>query len=117
MEILSHKPRVAQEDKLHTSPSQAQAIIDEPESSFTRELHITDLARSFYISPNYLCTHIKRETGMIYSDFIITKRIQLAKRLLRETDLSIQEIIDQIGYKDYAHFCKLFKRREGITPT
>lgn len=117
MEAVSREPKAHEDSKPDNIPSHSRRIIGAIDESFTKDIHITDLARDFYISPNYLCTLVKKETGLTYSDYIITKRIQLAKDLLRQTDLSIQEIIDRIGYRDYAHFCKLFKRREGITPT
>ena len=49
--------------------------------------------------------------------YIPTKRIAHAKKLLQETDLTASEIGEACGYKDHVLFFKAFKKAEGITPT
>lgn len=44
---------------------------------------------------------IKKETGETPSEYIANKRLSLAKELLGDNSLSIQEIIQRVGYKDY----------------
>ena len=48
---------------------------------------------------------------------LIQFRVELAKRLLRETDLSLSEITEQCGYSTESYFMKQFKSVTGITPT
>lgn len=48
---------------------------------------------------------------------MIDFRMQKAKKLLRETELSITEIAISSGYGSYAHFANQFKAQEGITPS
>ena len=48
--------------------------------------------------------------------YITAKKIDYAKKLLQETDLSAIKIGEKCGYSDHAMFFKAFKRTEGITP-
>ena len=49
--------------------------------------------------------------------YVTTKRMSYAKRLLQETDLTASAIGEACGYKDHVLFFKAFKKLEGITPT
>ena len=49
--------------------------------------------------------------------YITTRRIAYAKRLLQETDLTATAIGEACGYKDHVLFFKAFKKLEGITPS
>ena len=48
--------------------------------------------------------------------YVTSKRISYAKKLLQETDLSATEIGERCGYKDHVLFFKAFKKQEGMTP-
>jgi AraC-like DNA-binding protein len=50
------------------------------------------------------------------SDYILALRVQTARRLLTETNLSIAEVAADIGFYDQSHFCKRFIEIAGITP-
>lgn len=85
-------------------------------TQYTSEIEFTALAEQFHITPNYLSILIKKETGMTFTELIINKRINVACRLLRETTLPIQNIVEQIGYSEYSYFNRLFKKRMDMTP-
>ncbi|MBW5445280.1 response regulator [Cohnella sp. CFH 77786] len=95
----------------------AKKIVGYIDSSFTEDMMLSDLSRKFNLSLGYLSTLIKKETGKTYTDYVTGKRLQLSKELLNDPSLSIQEIVERVGYKDYFHFNKLFKKHYGITPS
>ncbi len=97
-------------------PTQTGRIMKAIDENYTQDLRLTDLAAQFYLTAQYLSILIKKETGLTFSGLIIRKRITLAKKLLIETDLPIQDIMEQIGYRDYSGFIRLFKKQEGCTP-
>jgi len=99
------------------SHAQIRKIMDHIESRLTEDLSLSDMARQLNLSVGYLSLLFKRETGMTYSEYVTSKRLELAKSLLREDSLSIQEIAERTGYKDYYHFNKLFKKHVGVTPS
>lgn len=84
--------------------------------NYTRQVHLKDLADMFYINKNYASLLFRRHTGMNYSDYLNSLRLNKARELLAETPLSINEVAEQSGYPDYFYFNKLFKKTFGITP-
>jgi YesN/AraC family two-component response regulator len=68
------------------------------------------------ISKYYLSHVFKKYMGKPPMQYVASKRIAYAKKLLQETDLSATEIGEMCGYKDHVLFFKSFKKQEGITP-
>ena len=77
---------------------------------------LSEIAKRFFHSPNYLSTLFSKETGMTIRNYIIDERINYAKKLLIETDKSIGAIATEVGYKTTQHFCTIFNRHTGVTP-
>ncbi len=73
-------------------------------------------AKSLNLSPNYFGDLIKKETGQTAKDYIQNKTIELAKKILFETDKTINEIAFELGFKYPQHFTRLFKQQVGQTP-
>ena len=69
------------------------------------------------ISKYYLSHVFKKYMGIPPMQYVTTRRISHAKKLLEETDLSATAIGEACGYKDHVLFFKAFKKLEGITPT
>ena len=78
-------------------------------------LALDGIAKEFNISKFYLSRFFKENTGEKYIDYISNLRIQEAKRLLKEENLSIRDVIQNVGYFDMASFNKKFKRAVGIS--
>ncbi|MCR5557716.1 MAG: response regulator [Butyrivibrio sp.] len=75
-----------------------------------------ELANMVHLSPGYLSRIFKKETGMPLSDYIIQKRIAIAKQLLTKTNLPITTIAERIGLSYASYFTKLFKEKVNMTP-
>ncbi|QYR22768.1 response regulator [Paenibacillus sp. sptzw28] len=99
------------------SNEEAKRIIEDIDAHFTEEISLNQLAKKYKVSLGYISKLIKKETGKTYSDYIVNRRLSLAKELLSDPFLSIHEIVQRVGYKDYFHFNKLFKKHSGITPS
>ena len=97
-------------EELQISNEMVKKIIDYIDTSFTEDIMLGDLSKKFNLSLGYLSALMKKETGKTYTDYVVSKRLNLAKELLSDTSLSIQEIVERVGYKDYFHFNKLFKK-------
>lgn len=83
----------------------------------TQNLSITQLAESLDVTPSYLITKFREETGLTPVAFINKTKMQQAATLLSRTTLSIQEISNLVGVTDSNYFVKLFKREYHQTPT
>ena len=81
-----------------------------------REISLYTAANAVHISPNYLSRIFKEETGINYIDYVMKCKIDKAKELLQDTNLSIEEITRRIGYTYAAYFRNKFKELTGKTP-
>lgn len=96
-------------------PAQIQQIID---SNYTSpDFSITTLADSFGISIAYMSYIFKKEFNENFSHYLWSLRLEKAKKLLLETDLSIDVISQEVGYLNTSSFRRKFKQETGITPS
>lgn len=75
-----------------------------------------ELAAMVHVSPGYLGRIFKKETGLSITDYIMKKRISVAKQLLCKTSLSVTDISARVGISYSSYFTKVFKEHVGMTP-
>jgi two-component system, response regulator YesN len=80
------------------------------------DLSLDLLSREFDINPKYLSQLFKDECGERFMDFLLTQRIELAKKLLLETEDQIQDISVKVGYLNAISFARAFKKVTGLSP-
>ena len=72
---------------------------------------------SLFDNKSYLQKYYKNHFEISIIENIIRLRLDMAKHLLSETDMSITQIAEKCGYSSYIHFTKQFRKYEGTTPT
>ena len=75
-----------------------------------------DVAAACALSPDYVSRIFHQESGMKMSDYLTGKRMERARQLLSETELSVGEVADRCGYGNLAYFSRVFRIRNGKTP-
>lgn len=80
------------------------------------ELSLQFLAEQVHFHPNYLSTQIKNRMGMSYSSYILSLRMELACKLLTETDLRIADVAGKSGFRDSSYFNRVFRKQFKISP-
>lgn len=80
-------------------------------------LSIQQIANEVAVSKSALCHIFKSETGFSPYDYMIGRRIDMAKDLLWSTDMSIREISQRVGFLSESHFIKTFRMRTKMSPT
>lgn len=83
---------------------------------YTEPITLDGLAGRFFISKYYLCRTFKEITGYSVNEYVNIHRIRQAKRLLEETDLSVRQISQQLGYESVSYFEKVFKSFMTMPP-
>ena len=86
------------------------------EENHAEPLKLSHLAERFQISKYYLCRAFREVSGFSFVEYLNHVRIKEAKRLLRETDLTILHISEQVGFESIAHFGRVFKQTVHLTP-
>ncbi len=85
--------------------------------NFRYEISLNELAaHKYFMNSSYLSRLFKSETGMNFSKYLITCRMERAKELLKNTVFKISEIADYVGYNDTSYFIHTFKRFYHMTP-
>ncbi len=76
-----------------------------------------DVAGALFLSRGYLSTSFKKETGISLSDYIMSVKIEEAKRLLYATDKTMAEISSFLGFSSQSHFTNCFQKFAGMKPS
>ena len=118
LEEVYHKLRKALQE---AEPPARKLRISEEALRYIREhsaekLSIASIAAQVHISPNYLSNIFRKETGASVNEVIRQEQMKAAARLLRDTDLYLYEISEQLGYKDVKYFSLLFRECYQMTP-
>ena len=80
------------------------------------QLSLDHLSERFQVPPKTLSKSFKDVTGEKFIDFLIHIRLEHAKRMLRDSDASIQTIAERVGYGGAVSFSRVFKKVEGVAP-
>jgi two-component system response regulator YesN len=100
----------------NSQKSIVKTICDYIDQNYFENITRTSLAEIVYLSPDYLARIFKSKTGISLVNYIIKKRVEIAKDLLTNTDLPVHLISDKVGYGNYSYFTKLFKKETDCTP-
>jgi AraC family transcriptional regulator len=69
------------------------------------------------MSPHYFVELFRASTGQTPHQFVLTQRIERARRLLANRALSVLDVAVLVGFSDASHFTKVFRRIIGATPS
>lgn len=106
------------EDCADESPKK---IVDQVKKLIAENLSVGNLQRDeiaamVHVSAGYLGRIFKKQEGLSLTDYIINKRMFVAKQLLTKTSLSITDISARVGISYSSYFTKIFKEHVGMTP-
>lgn len=80
------------------------------------DISLSGVAEKFGLSTSYLSRFFRKCSGMNFLEYVMDRRIKKACCLLRDTDLKIKDIVEQVGYFDVASFTKKFRNAMGVSP-
>ncbi|HWL51746.1 MAG TPA: AraC family transcriptional regulator [Chthoniobacteraceae bacterium] len=83
------------------------------------DLSAATLARHFGVSREHLSRVFRQRFGITYQHYVLNRRVDAARRLLADTHApaSLLDIALAAGFQSHAHFSRVFRKHEGITPT
>ena len=83
---------------------------------YTSPLHITELAEMEHLSVSRYREIFHLAFGISPSEYLMKLRITYAQELLISTELSVTEVANACGLEDVLYFCRLFRKKVGMTP-
>lgn len=98
----------------HQQVRLARQVLDR---SYHTPITIVELSHAVALSPFHLIRAFRRLYKQTPHQYLIDKRIEKAKDLLRNSDLSITEICLAVGYESLGSFSSLFQKVTGISPS
>jgi two-component system response regulator YesN len=108
-------------DKQHNSIDYSNRIVQATreylEAHYAEEITLNNVAEQVNISPQYFSKLIKKSTGFNFIDWLSMLRVKKAKELLSSSNYTIKEVCFMVGYKDPNYFSRIFKKRQGMTPS
>ncbi len=113
MNILSENESVNKDEKQSRLISAIKEYIKE---NYTSDISLSDISTATNKNQNYISHVFKKETGQSIVKYINKLRLENAARLLIQTDSSVAEISEKVGYGSYNNFIKNFKEQYGKTP-
>lgn len=102
---------------LQSKATHMPKILNYIHCNFNRKIYLNELAELGKYNPSYFSLLFKEFTGDTLTDYVKKIRMQQAKKMLLETNFSVEQICTTVGYGEKKQFYKLFKYHEGVTPS
>ena len=87
------------------------------QSRYSEQITLEEVSDAVGLSPAYFSSLFKKTQGEGFARYLIGVRMEQAKLLLRETNLSTSEICRKVGYNDLKHFTHTFEKAAGVKPS
>lgn len=84
---------------------------------FRENIYLKGIAADFHMNPIYLGQLFRKNYGVYFNEYLLSLRIEEAKRLLRQTKKRMYEIAEQVGFQNADYFAAQFEKLEKMTPT
>lgn len=86
-------------------------------SNYMNDISMQEAARSINYSETYFCKMFKQQYGQNFTTYLTEYRMNEAKKLLKQPNVSVKEVGVRVGYPDSSYFARVFRRLIGITPS
>lgn len=93
-----------------------QTALQYIEENYMNKLTLDKVANYVYLNSSYLSQLFKKEMNMSFSDYVEEVRLKHAKNLLKETDYSMNQVAEAVGFSSQNYFTRIFKQSTGLTP-
>ncbi|KRK88763.1 AraC family transcriptional regulator [Lentilactobacillus sunkii] len=113
--LLANKIQPVKEQPKNVMPPFLEKVTSFIDENLAKNLSLSAFADQFFMNPNYLDRSFKKYTGLSIHRYVIEKRIELAKQLLRK-GTSVTLVCEKSGFGNYSNFIRTFNNIVGISP-
>ncbi len=78
-------------------------------------IYLDEIANKLNISSEHLSRLFKEELNVGFNQYVNKRKLEIAKKLLKQNELKVSEISEKLGFSSPRYFCKVFKKIEGLT--
>ena len=103
--------------ELQKQVDRLNGALDYLKTHYQEPITLDKIAGVACVSPSYFCKLFKKVTGHSFTDYLRRMRVDSAKDLLLNSDLSISRVGEEVGLENHSYFDKTFKRLSGLSPT
>ena len=86
------------------------------QQNFTGKISLREFGEQFHLSEKYISRYFKEHFHITLSQYVAYLRLEYAKQLLQDTDISVTEVAMRSGYQNISYFIRSFKKTYGISP-
>ncbi|UOQ86783.1 helix-turn-helix domain-containing protein [Gracilibacillus salinarum] len=86
------------------------------QTEFDQDLTLESVALRLHYNTSYLSSLFRKETNVSFSEYLSHYRLEMAKKLLEETSISIKDIAERLRYNNSQNFIRSFRKKIGVTP-
>ena len=86
------------------------------QQNYDKEISNSQISEKLGYHSFYLNRVFKKHTRMTIHQAVISEKMRIAKKILEETELSVNAIAIEVGYSEHSRFCTAFKKYVGVTP-
>ena len=104
------------EQQKHQNSIHVRHAMEYINANYDKRIRIGELAEHIGVNRMYLTNSFKKTMGSSPQEYLLNFRMAKAKLFLKETDLSIGEVAERVGYPDQLAFSKMFKGHFGVSP-
>jgi AraC-like DNA-binding protein len=97
-------------------PDLVNIVISHLKSNIDKKIKLNDICSRFNYSRSFICKIFKEQTGISLITYFNKLKIEEAKRMLVETDMSAITISEHLGFSEAKYFGAIFKKQEGMSP-
>jgi len=87
------------------------------DTHYREDLTLKSIANQFFMNPVYMGQLFKKTYGLYFKDYLLQVRISEAKKKLRQTDMRIYQVAENVGFSNSDYFVTQFEKTTGMTPT
>ncbi|HEX4410910.1 MAG TPA: AraC family transcriptional regulator [Xanthobacteraceae bacterium] len=98
------------------APRQLRCACEFMDDNLSGDPSIAEVADECGLSSSYFSRAFKRETGLSPHRWLMRRRVERAKELLRDSDMQLVEITQVCGFVDQSHFARVFSKIDGSSP-
>lgn len=114
--LLIHIFRKMENNILGKEKKIPSEILEYLDNNYNEKITVNTLAERCFYNPSYFSRIFSEAYGMSITDYVLEKRFEKACSLLTSTDMTIEKIAAESGFRDSGAIFKYFKKRLGITP-